>query len=43
MTYLECLGTIDAPHADRRHFSVFAKESLEALLKPRKLLTKAFL
>jgi hypothetical protein len=42
-TYLECLGAIDAPHADGRHFSVFGKESFKALLKPWKLLTEAFL
>jgi hypothetical protein len=42
-TYLESFGTIDAPHTDSRHFSVPGKESLELLLKPRNLLTKAFL
>jgi len=42
-TYLESFGTIDTPHTDSRHFSVLGKESLELLLKPRKLLTKAFL
>jgi hypothetical protein len=43
IAYLECLGAIDAPHTDSRHFSVFGKESLKLLLKTRKLFTEAFL
>jgi hypothetical protein len=42
-TYLESFGTVNAPHTDSRHFSILAKESLELSLKPRNLLTKAFL